>query len=270
MLLEELNDVTIVINSIKVKKASAYIFSNDLKIKLKASTIEQFDLKVGMELTPETIEQMKKYELKVDALHYLKSIISKKPYTEIQLISKCSKKIKNAQIAKEALNELKKQKIIGDSDYIQSYVDYFNDHNFGKYYILDYLTAQGIEKDKINEIEFDESFEIEKAWNYFGSIKNKYIGTNFAKQKKKIYDSMLRRGFGMQIINDVISNLEINEEDENTKLLKAYKKAKAKYEEKFQGYKLRNKIVAKLITQGYTYEKIVDVIGEESEDYYVD
>ena len=124
-----------------------------------------------------------------------------------------------------------------------------------------------MKEELIKKLDFDEENEKRKALNYFDSIKNKFVSNNFAKQKKKIYDRMLQRGFNISVILDVLNNLKINEESEKERLRKDFKKVKMKYFiTNDNQVDANSKIVNKLINKGYSLEDINEII-ESDEDF---
>ena len=124
-----------------------------------------------------------------------------------------------------------------------------------------------MKEELIKKLDIKKKKEKRKALNYFDSIKNKFVSNNFAKQKKKIYDRMLQRGFNITVILDVLNNLKINEESEKERLRKDFKKAKMKYFiTNDNQVDANSKIVNKLINKGYSLEDINEII-ESDEDF---
>lgn len=76
---------------------------------------------------------------------------------------------------------------------------------------------------------------------------------------------MLRRGFGLEIINEVITNLKVDKNQELKLLEKDYKKAYEKLSNKYKDFELSNKIINHLVTKGYTYSDIVIEMNKENE-----
>ena len=161
------------------------------------------------------------------------------------------------------MKDLKQSSIVDEKDYIDNYLEYFKKNNYGKYFIMNYFIEQGTRKDFVNKLVFNEDEEKEKARNYFDSVKNKYVGSNFTKQKKKLYDLMILRGFDPEVIIDLLSHLEINTDKERKNLAKDYRKAKIKLSNKFEGSMLESRIVNRLINLGYELSMIREVINEE-------
>ncbi len=271
MHLEEVGNIDLKIKSVKDKGNKVIVtFSNDEKLKISKETYLEFNICEDSFLTKSELKEISSYETRVEIVSYIKSLLAKKPYTEREVFKKALAKFENYHLVAEAIKDLKDRKCINDNDYIDNYLDYFDRNNYGKYFIINYFRNTKLDEDLIKKLEFDEENEKRKAFNYFESIKNKFVSSNFAKQKKKIYDRMLQRGFNIEIINSLINNLKIDEENEKERLVKDFKKAKAKY---FQTNDKRvdanSKIVNILINKGYMLEDINEIISSDK-DFFDD
>ena len=59
-------------------------------------------------------------------------------------------------------------------------------------------------------------------------------------------------GFENDVALTVINNVQLpNQKEENKKLEKDFGKAYARYQQKYMGYELKNKVVSSLKTKGY-------------------
>ncbi len=229
------------------------------RIKISYQTYEDHFLKEGKLLKSElneVIKEDKKNEIK----KYISTLLMKKPYSKNDLLLKCLDKYKNDKIlVYQVIKEAEKVKIIDDREYVLTYLEYFNNSLYGKYYITNYFNEKEISSEIIDEIKFDENYEKEKAKRYFELIKNKYVSSNFAKQKRKISETMLKRGFDIEIINDILKSLNINHEEEKRKLMKEYLKLKEK------DYKEEN-IISTLVNKGYQLDEVENLIRKDNKN----
>lgn len=266
MHLEEVGkDITI--SEIKDKGSKiSLLFDNGEKAKVYRATYIEFNLNPGITLNQEAIKEINSFDEKEEIIEYLKSLITKRPYNEAELLKKCISKFKNYNNVSKAINELKSYHLIDDQDYIENYMDYFDRNNYGKYFIINFFKNNGLKEELIEKLEFCDENELKKARNYFDSIKNKYVSGNFAKQKKKIYDLMLRRGFSIENILEVLNDLKINQTAELERLKKDYRKVKMKYfVTNDSGVDANSKIISKLINKGYNLEDINTIIEEDND-----
>ena len=267
MHLEEVGKTELIIKEIKDKGSKVIlIFTNDEKLKIYKTTYLKFNLASGEVITPELGKEIVKFETQEEIVKYLKGLIAKRPYTEKVLLKKALVKFRDYHLVKNAINDLKSFKLIDDKDYIENYLDYFDKNNFGQYFIINFFRSNGLSEKMINELNFDEENEERKAKNYFDSVKNKVVSNNFAKQKKKIYERMLLRGFNIEIILDVLNDLKIDIKAEHEKLERDYRKVKNKY---FMTNDVKldanAKIVNKLIDKGYNLDDINEIIEKDTD-----
>jgi SOS response regulatory protein OraA/RecX len=259
---------TIVLREFNAKEEYVTLNFGDFKIKILPETYEEFKFSIGKEYKKETILECIAENKKNEIVRYGISKFAKKNYCSNEIKKKINKKFSDypSKIIDEAIEILKLNNFIDDKFYVEQYLEYFNVGCYGKYYIINFFNSQKIDNKLIDQIEFNDEVEKEKANRYFELIKNKYVSNNFIKQKKKIYDNLLRRGFDVSLISELIDTLEIDEAREEKALIKSYLKEKNKMlSEKNHDEAITNKIISKLVSKGYSYEKIKDIIKKDEE-----
>lgn len=108
------------------------------------------------------------------------------------------------------------------------------------------------------EVEYDLAFEF--ASKTLNSIKNKTkIQTENTLKQKLVY-----RGFNSDVINNVVSALEVSVDSdiEYGLLIKEYTKAERRYSRKYSDYELRTRIINFLLAKGYNYSMVQTVMEE--------
>lgn len=252
--------------NIKFKNDKVIIECVGEKLKLDKAIFDKLDLKIGDVINNKIIKTIDSEISKQTILKYAKNLLYKRPYSEKELIKKLTLKFDGSKELKQVISELRKNNLLNDRDYLNNYVDYFNKNYFGKYFIINFFKTNGVKDNLIQELKFDDNNEKNKAREFLSTIKNKYISASFAKQKRKIYDVMLERGFSVETILDVFSELQINESEEKEQLIKEYKKCKSKYDYiESQGVDKESRIVSKLIECGYSLKLISEVINLDKE-----
>src|SRR5574344_1285974 len=245
----------IVLKEIKNKDDKVILIFDDDKIKLFPETLDTYKVEIGEGYDRVFLDKLKKLDLKNEGLRYAIQLSKKKLYAEKDFKDKLKKRIENDEVVDETIKELKEKKIINDEVYCKCSVDVLNDSNYGKYFIVNYLKSKKINNNIIEEITFNEEFEEEKAQKYFLSIKNKYVSNNLVKQKKKIFNALLKRGFEVNIIMNLIKSLKLNPEVEEKEIKKDYLKIKNKIldgeNKKLDNYS-EGKIVSWLVRKGYS------------------
>lgn len=201
-----------------------------------------------------------KYQIKA----YVTNLMIKKPYSKNEIIYKCNEKFpNNIDLIYEVCDDLEKKRIIDDKEYVQTFLEYFNSNLYGKYYIINYFKNKGIDEEYINQIKFLDKTECEKAKKYFELIKNKYVSSNYIKQKKKLSETMLVRGFDIEVINEVLSSLKLDPTIEKENFEKELTKAK----EKFKNDKEKeNRIISYMVNRGFSYDDVSSYLNKEKEE----
>lgn len=263
----QLEDTGNKILKIKIKNDKVTIETENDKYKICCDTFKMLGLDVGDTLTISTLKAMKNIERRNEILKYATNLLTRRPYSEKELIKKINQKFSYPRELKSVIFTLKKTDLLNEKEYLINYIDYFNKNYFGKYFIVNFFRTRGVKDELINSIKFDEKVEKEKALAYLDTIRNKYISGSFARQKRKIYDTMLERGFQVEIILEILDELKINSEVEKKQLAKSYKKYKEKYKDlKLKGVDAEAKIVSKLIECGYPLNLIQEIIKSDKEE----
>lgn len=258
------NDVkSIEITNVEIKESKViieYILNDDDKEKIKISyfSYDECPLEVG-KVSVEDFNKLIKEENKNIIKNYISDLLVKRPYSKAEVLTKTYDKFEHLEEEiNEVVKELEEVKLLDDQDYVIIFLDHFNGAYYGKYYIINYFKEKEINDVYIDSLSFPIDLEKEKAHKYFEIIKNKYVSNNIIKQKKKISEQMLKRGFDLEIIDDVISTLEIDETKEKELLKKDYNKALQKYKKREDK---DNLIISYLVNVGYKLGDVEDYIN---------
>ena len=257
-----------VLKEISAKEEYVTLNFDSFKLKILPETYEEFRFCVGNEYEKDIILECIAKNQKNEIVRYGINKFSKKNYCSNEIKNKINKKFDDypKEIIEEAIEILKANHFIDDKSYVEQYLEYFTVGCYGKYYITNFFNSQKIDQSIIDEIEYDDEVEKTKAQRYFGLIKNKYVSNNFAKQKKKMYENLLRRGFDVALISELLSTLEIDEAKEEKALIKSYFKEKNKIlSKKENDDSITNKLISKLVAKGYSYGKILELIKKDEE-----
>lgn len=258
------NDVkSIEITDVEIKESKViieYILNDDDKEKIKISyfSYDECPLEVG-KVSVEDFNKLIKEENKNIIKNYISDLLVKRPYSKAEVLTKTYDKFEHLEEEiNEVVKELEEVKLLDDQDYVTIFLDHFNSSYYGKYYIINYFKEKEIDDVYIDSLSFPIDLEKEKAHKYFEIIKNKYVSNNIIKQKKKISEQMLKRGFDLEIIDDVISTLEVDETKEKELLKKDYNKALQKYKKREDK---DNLIISYLVNVGYKLGDVEDYIN---------
>ena len=242
-----------------------YLNFGDQKIKVSPDTFEHFNFKIGEEYDLNEIEMQEKInDLYEDSVKKLsKKIISVEEYRKRLE----AHRILDSDGIEAVIKKLQENNYLNDEVFAELFTDALNKEYYGKYHILNELRKKGIRNNIVEEIDFDYEAEEEKARTYFKLISNKYASNNYAKQKRKIYNELLKRGFDIDIINKICNEIQLVESREIDKLRKDYNKIKSKLGiyEAFSEIN-EGKIISALIKLGYSYRDIIEIITEDREN----
>lgn len=264
MRLEEIGDSNIVLK-IYEEKHEIVLFFALFEIKIPSQLCGKYSFAVNQSLSREEIMNLLNNIQLFIIKEKIKSKIIKKLYTEHEVTEVIKNRGFAGDFADCVVKQLRNEGLLDDPNYVKLVLETLNNELYGKYYIINYFKIKGISDELISKINFNDECELEKAKKYFESIQNLFVSSNFAKQKKKIYDDMVKRGFTVDIILKVLNGLKIDQSIENERLKKDYEKAYARLSKTYSGYKLDTKIVNYLINIGYDYDKILKLFSKEDE-----
>ncbi len=148
------------------------------------------------------------------ALLYALKLLSMRMHSEKELLKKLyAKKFPSGEI-KALMEKLKEKKLISDSAFARAYTDQLRNKATGDVKIKFQLRRKGI-SDKTIEEHFDrESSEDQRKRALdLAQLKLKPGKERDQKEKKRIYDYLVRKGFDYEICRDVMGKLSNTKED---------------------------------------------------------
>lgn len=185
---------------------------NEFSFSLIPSDIEYFKLKVGEEIS------LEKYKYITDTIIYIKAqntalkYLGYKMRSEYEVRQKLQEKEFTEQIIERVIEFLIKYKYVDDRKYCTAFIkETLKLKPKGKYAIRLELSQKGINKNIIDEVLCES--EIDEAEIIKGIIERKFKGiiSEDSKEKKRIYNFLLRKGFGYDIIKNVFNEIKRNQ-----------------------------------------------------------
>lgn len=240
------------IKSYKKVKSNLYeiTFKDNTKIKLYDDIILKHNLLLTNVITKEDLDKI------IQDNSYLESYYEALKYlnTKLRTEKEIRKKLKD--YSKEAVNytieRLKGEKYLNDEVYIKAYVnDAINLKLMGPNKILYELKKLGFkESDILNYLNtFSTQVWNEKINNYIKKKINSNHNLSNYMLKQKIIKDLSNKGFYKEDILNVLE--EYSFPSENMIYEKEYEKLKNKYQKKYSGNDLENKIKATLYQKGF-------------------
>lgn len=199
------------INYSKSKEVFEVVFEDETRLLLNYNIFEKYKVSVDMDFSEDEILEMKYFSdierAKSRAINYILGKLKTK--YEVRL------KLKENGFAEDVIDEvldiLEKEEYLNDKVYCEIFIEDKKKLNgYGKNKIKSLLIQKGISKNIfegfLNEFEYDEEFDnaLKMGIKKLELLSNEE--DNF-KKKQKIINYLVYRGFGFDVINDVLKEI---------------------------------------------------------------
>lgn len=165
-------------------------------------------LKVGKELSPDEIETLRGKDFKDKVLARLLSFASRRPHSQKEILLWFRKKSVPSELHENLFNRLKNIDLLNDEEFAKWWVEQrVHFRSAPKKMLKLELRAKGI-SDEIIEKTLDESKalpDVELARKVLIKRYGKIPPLTDLKEKKRVYDFLLRRGFSYSVIKEALS-----------------------------------------------------------------
>lgn len=199
------------INYSKSKEVFEVVFEDETKLLLNYNIFEKYKVSVDMYFSEDEILEMKYFSdierAKSRAINY----ISGKLKTKYEVRLKLKENGFAEDVIDEVLDILEKEEYLNDKVYCEIFIEDKKKLNgYGKNKIKSLLIQKGISKnifeDFLNEFEYDEEFDnaLKMGIKKLNLLSNEE--DNF-KKRQKIINYLAYRGFGFDVINDVLKEI---------------------------------------------------------------
>ncbi|MFR8495169.1 MAG: regulatory protein RecX [Parvimonas micra] len=199
------------INYSKSKEVFEVVFEDETKLLLNYNIFEKYKVSVDMDFSEDEILEMKYFSdierAKSRAINY----ISGKLKTKYEVRLKLKENGFAEDVIDKVLDILEKEEYLNDKVYCEIFIEDKKKLNgYGKNKIKSLLIQKGISKnifeDFLNEFEYDEEFDnaLKMGIKKLELLSNEE--DNF-KKKQKIINYLTYRGFGFDVINDVLKEI---------------------------------------------------------------
>lgn len=258
-----------VITKINFTKKGVSLFFASRRISITNDAFSSTYLYVGKTLTNKEIKDLENLSNLTKLMEYALSLLRKSHYTEWKMREKFYKKEANKDQVDLIIKRLKNHDLINDEMYALDYVEYCHENHIGKNKIILGLKNRGVFEKEINKIRFSSKLEKEKALYHLPKLENRYNQYPYRKKRDKIYQQLLSLGFDQDIVLEIIN--KINPQDkklDKNKIKKDYALALKRFERKYEGKTLKDKIIRNLYNKGYSFHDISQIMEVEDNDYW--
>ncbi|MBM7642027.1 recombination regulator RecX [Streptococcus loxodontisalivarius] len=243
------------------KKKRLYLLEIDETEKLYVTedTIVRYFLSKGMTLDDKTLEEIKNFAQYSHGKNLALYYISFKQRTEKEVKDYLFQHEIEARIIYKVLDNLREDKWLDDQKYAESFINQnLSTGDKGPHVLSQKLLEKGISKEIITQVLGDNDFEnlLEKQAK---KLLKKYSHKLPARAlKDKVAQSLQNKGFHYTDIQGYLNQLDIekDEELEEDLLLKEIDKVYRKYQKKYDGYDLKQRMTQALMRKGFDYSEI--------------
>lgn len=213
------------------------------------------------EFTCEEFDEILASEASFNALNSALNFISYQLRSEKEVINHLKKKEIKSENLKKVVEKLKSLGYIDDEKYSKSLIEYYYKKLKGPNYIKRVLMEKEVKSSIIDNSLLNYTYEMEKgvASEIIQKELTKLYNQPINKQKQKLQYKLISSGFSIGVINEVIKSTKFKEDVSQT-LNKDLEKLMKKHDYKTDRNTL-NKITASLISKGYSYSQVKEVIS---------
>ncbi len=243
----------------KGKKYLIYFDNYDDEVILNEDKLVEYRIIVNNEYTKSEFNKIIKGEKEVKYYEKVVNYINFKQRTKKEVYQYLKDLDASESQIKSLIKKLISIAYIDDERYIVSFLSEYIKKKKGKKYIIQTLENKGIDKNLIDK--YIDSYTYDIEYNNAMEVSYKLAKTitknPTRKQKLQINNKLLTDGYSYEIINKVLTNIELIDESLTT-LEKDYDKLIQKENDK-------NKIIQKLLAKGYEYSSIRQIMNNYEE-----
>ena len=246
---------------IKVNKKDVVIsFADHSKMRLSLEVLANFYLYEGKTISNKELKAIERLSERAGLLKYAMSLLSKGHYSEWKMREKLYNKEASKKDVDDVIKILKDNDLINDKMFALDLVEYGNERNLGKNKIIQELSSKGIFEEVITKCRFPESLERKKASNSLPKLEKRYAKYPYEQKRQHIYKALLSLGFDHDIALETLNKMSnIKPKDEQNKLERDFAKVLARLKRNYEGYELKNKVIASLRSKGYKMKDILNM-----------
>jgi len=256
------------ITNIEITKSKATLsFDNHPDVVLPIDIYYENYLAVDDEISGEKIKQIIKISQRASFQRYAFNLFSRKAYTEAQITEKLKNKGATNTDIEIIIDRLKKAYLLNDRNFINDFLQLAKERGYGKHKILQKLTQAGIPKYLLQQLQFNEAEEMEKAQFLFPKLLNKYRNYNAHQQQEKVYRAFMEAGYEREVVIQVLANYDfVDVARDYTLLQRDLAKAIRLYKKISDNYEKKAKITRYLLQRRYNYNDILKVVEANNDN----
>lgn len=244
----------------------------DMKIQLSLDDYYNFGVREGGKISRRAIARLQEHE--TEAIGYQKCLnrIAYKDRSEKEITDYLKTHTEcTPEMIASIVKKLTEKRLIDDERYTVNMIEHYRNILMGDTKIFHTLLKKGIKADliaeKLNEVPADAETSARK---YAAKVVRTHSHDSVRKVRSTVRMKLIEQGYSSDIASEVASTIDCtdNEARETDNLRRCALKAKSRYEKKYSGSMLRNRIFRYCAVQGYTDSEIYTVLDglEVSDD----
>lgn len=252
------------------KKKNRYnIFLDDqYAFSVDEAVLVEFRLRKGLELSDETIEKLtqkdKFYQFYTQSIHYL----SYRMRTKKEMVDYLTKKEADPETIEEIIHRLENEKLLNDQEFAEMFIrTRINTSTKGPKLIEQELMKKGVSPKIIFDclVIYDNELQFDKIYKFMEKKLKQSSKHSFRKRMEQIKMNLLQKGFSRGLIEEVAQEFADVQDDAEEWEAVCYQGEKMlrKFEKKYSGFDLKNKMKEGLYRKGFN----MDLINRFLEEY---
>ncbi len=232
------------------------------KVSLSIDSFTDHYLYVGKEIDEKEFLEIKRGAENEEIYKYALKLALTGSYSSFEAKEKLKKKTSNPN---EIINKLKERGLLDDEEFAKEYKEEKERQLYGANRIKDdLLHKKMIPLSIVDSLKFED--EEENARKLLSSYEKRFSSFPLEEKKRKTIEVLLRKGFSRGVAIKLSSSLTEDKEKCQARLEKDYELLYKRYQNKYDGYNLRNHIYQALLRRGYEQDSIKEIMEEMKYD----
>jgi SOS response regulatory protein OraA/RecX len=243
------------------KKGQMVVSFGAEKLALSPNAFTEMPLYVGKELTSEEYRSLTLFLKNESLWKYALSLVSKGSYSTHDIREKMRKKSTEEDTIRRLIFSLKQQGLVNDEEFAEEYKEEKENQCYGKNRIIqDLKFKHGIRDEIVDALAFKS--EEAHAQKLAEQWEKKYARLPLRSKKEKAALALVRRGYDEGVAREAVSSYKEAKDVSGKNLKILCEKTLKKYGAKYNGYSLRSKTFAYLLSKGYAPEEVERALEE--------
>lgn len=262
---ETFDETKIVYPIKKIRVSEDYVILNleEEKIMVSIEAYFRYNLKDRKGLDEELYDILKKDERVTKAYRSCLRKLSARDHTVKQIRDHLHSLDLEREESEEILDRLLTYGLLDDERYCRGRAEMYERNDLSARQIIQKLRKEGIGEDLIEKyVKVNSEGEALKASAVAARSVNATKNRPAEGRKRAILNKLMNSGFSYETSRSAVEGLEIDAKEDMRLLEKEYAKVLKKYEKKYSGYELKQRITAALYSKGFRMEDIRKITEE--------